>query len=146
MNTQHHYQVKVNWVSDRKGIVSSEVLPTTIEVATPPDFPKGMAGIWSPEHFLVAAANSCLMTTFLAIAENSKLEFQSFECNAVGVLDKVDGKLMVAEIILHPTVVVADEPTAERALRIIEKSEAACLISNSLKSKMVLQSKVVVKH
>jgi organic hydroperoxide reductase OsmC/OhrA len=45
MNTQHHYQVKVNWVSDRKGIVSSEVLPTTIEVATPPDFPKGMAGI-----------------------------------------------------------------------------------------------------
>lgn len=146
MDTQHHYQVKVNWVADRKGIASSDVLPTNIEVATPPEFPKGMAGIWSPEHFLVAAANSCLMTTFLAIAENSKLEFDSFECNAIGILDKVDGKFMIVEIILHPTVVVHTSEAAERAIRIIEKSEAACLISNSLKSKIVLQPKVSVKH
>lgn len=146
MNTEHHYQVQVKWLNDRKGIASSEVLPTTIEVATPPDFPKGMAGIWSPEHFLVAAANSCLMTTFLAIAENSKLEFVSFESNAIGVLDKVDGKLMIAEIILHPTVVVLNAEAVERAMRIIEKSEAACLISNTLKSKIVLQPKVLVKH
>lgn len=146
MDTQHHYQVKVNWVNDRKGIASSDVLPTTIEVATPPDFPKGMAGIWSPEHFLVAAANSCLMTTFLAIAENSKLEFDSFESNAIGILDKQDGKMMIVEIILHPTVVVPNAEAVERAMRIIEKSEAACLISNSLKSKIVLQPKVLVKH
>lgn len=146
MDTQHHYQVKINWVADRKGIASSDVLPTTIEVATPPEFPKGMAGIWSPEHFLVAAANSCLMTTFLAIAENSKLEFDSFECNAIGILDKVDGKFMIVEIILHPTVVVHTSEAAARAIRIIEKSEAACLISNSLKSKIVLQPKVSVKH
>lgn len=146
MDTQHHYQVKVNWVNDRKGIASSDVLPTTIEVATPPDFPKGMAGIWSPEHFLVAAANSCLMTTFLAIAENSKLEFDSFESNAIGILDKQDGKMMIVEIILHPTVVVPNAEAVERAMRIIEKSEAACLISNSLKSKIVLQPKVWVKH
>lgn len=146
MDTQHHYQVKVNWVNDRKGIASSDVLPTTIEVATPPDFPKGMAGIWSPEHFLVAAANSCLMTTFLAIAENSKLEFDSFESNAIGILDRQDGKMMIVEIILHPTVVVTNAEAVERAMRIIEKSEAACLISNSLKSKIVLQPKVLVKH
>lgn len=58
-----------------KGIMSSPILPLKIEVATPPEFPKGMEGIWSPEHLLVAAVNSYLMTTFLAIAENSKLEF-----------------------------------------------------------------------
>ncbi len=52
---------------------SSPVLNTKIEVATPPEFPKGIAGIWSPEHLLVAAVSSCLMTTFLAVAENSKL-------------------------------------------------------------------------
>ena len=55
-----------------------------IEVATPPEFPKGIAGIWSPEHLFVAAISGCLMTTFLAIAENSTLEFTSFSCQAKG--------------------------------------------------------------
>jgi peroxiredoxin-like protein len=145
MNTQHHYQVKVNWLKDRKGIVSSNVLPQQIEVATPPEFAKGMPGIWSPEHFLVAAANSCLMTTFLAIAENSKLDFVSFESNAVGILDKQEGKYMIVEIILHPIVLVSHQDLVEKALRVIEKSELACLISNSLKSKIVLQPKVIVQ-
>jgi len=145
MNTQHHYQVKVNWLQDRKGIVSSNVLPQQIEVATPPEFTKGMPGIWSPEHFLVAAANSCLMTTFLAIAENSKLDFISFESNAIGILDKQEGKYMIVEIILHPIVLVSHQDLVEKALRLIEKSEAACLISNSLKSKIVLQPKVIVQ-
>lgn len=145
MNTQHHYQVKINWLQDRKGIVSSNVLPQQIEVATPPEFTKGMPGIWSPEHFLVAAANSCLMTTFLAIAENSKLDFISFESNAIGILDKQEGKYMIVEIILHPIVLVSHQDLVEKALRLIEKSEAACLISNSLKSKIVLQPKVIVQ-
>lgn len=146
MNTQHHYQVKVEWRSDRLGVASSEVLPTKIEVATPPEFAKGIAGVWSPEHFLVAAANSCLMTTFLAIAENSKLDFVSYESNAIGILDKQDGKYMIVEIILHPTVVVTNQEIVEKAIRLLEKSEAACLISNSLKSKIILQPKVVVQH
>ena len=72
---EHVYEMSVNWQADRKGVMSSPVLNTAIEVATPPQFPKGMEGIWSPEHLFVAAINSCLMTTFLSIAENSNLEF-----------------------------------------------------------------------
>ncbi|MES1225955.1 MAG: OsmC family peroxiredoxin, partial [Bacteroidota bacterium] len=68
METTHYYEVKLNWESDRKGLMSSPVLNSSIEVATPPEFPKGIHGIWSPEHLLVAAVNSCMMTTFLAIA------------------------------------------------------------------------------
>ncbi len=74
MNSTHHYEVDLVWTLDRKGVISSPVLPTTLEVATPPEFPKGIPGIWSPEHLLVGAVNACYMTTFLAIAENSKLE------------------------------------------------------------------------
>jgi organic hydroperoxide reductase OsmC/OhrA len=81
----HYYNVEVNWQNDRKGILSSPELNKSnieknnyIEVATPPEFPKGMPGIWSPEHLFTAAVSSCLMTTFLSIAENSKLEFTNF--------------------------------------------------------------------
>ena len=133
----HHYQVQLNWESNRKGLVSSPVLNSTIEVATPPEFPKGMPGIWSPEHLLVAATNSCLMTTFLAIAENSKLQFVNFECNADGKLEKIDDKLMISEIVLSPVVTISNDSDRERAIRILQKSEAACLISNSIKSKII---------
>lgn len=142
MDTAHFYEVKVDWESERKGLMSSPVLESTIEVATPPEFSKGIAGIWSPEHLLVAAVNSCLMTTFLAIAENSKLEFLNFESNANGKLEKVDGKFMISEILLSPVVTILDEKDRERSMRILDKSEAACLISNSVKSKIIFSPKV----
>src|SRR5215471_16492979 len=137
MNNTHYYDVDLNWETDRRGVMSSPVLNDEIAVATPPEFPQGMPGIWSPEHLLVAAVNSCLMTTFLAIAENSKLQFLNFESNADGKLEKVDDKLMISEIVLSPVVTIVNEADSEKALRILHKSEAACLISNSVKSAIV---------
>ncbi len=144
MDTVHHYQVNINWENNRKGLMSSSVLESNIEVATPPEFPGGMAGIWSPEHLLVAAVNSCLMTTFLAIAENSKLLFVKFESNADGKLEKVEGKFMISEIVLSPVLTINNEADRERALRILDKSEAACLISNSIKSNIIFQPQINV--
>jgi peroxiredoxin-like protein len=144
MENVHYYQVRIDWKKDRKGIASSNALPETIEVATPPEFPKGMAGIWSPEHLLLAAVNSCLMTTFLAIAENSKFDFINFESNATGKLEKVDDKYLISEITLNPVISIKFESEKEKALRLIEKSEAACLISNSIKSKIILNPQVKV--
>lgn len=43
---------------------------------------------------------------------------------------------MMSEIILEPTVIINDEKDREKAERILQKSEAACLISNSIKSKL----------
>ncbi|RTL59049.1 MAG: OsmC family peroxiredoxin [Sphingobacteriales bacterium] len=142
MDAAHFYEVNIKWNKDRIGTISSPVLDSTIEVATPPEFPKGMAGIWSPEHLLVAAVNSCLMTTFLAIAENSKLNFEHFECLAKGKLEKIEGKFMISEIILSPVVTILNETDNERAMRILDKSEAACLISNSVRSKIIFQPRV----
>lgn len=144
MAQEHFYDVTVQWVSDRKGRMTSTVLDEQIEVATPPEFPKGMAGIWSPEHLLVAAVNSCLMTTFLAIAENSKLTFSTFTSKAVGKLEIVEGKYMISEITLIPTLEILSEDQRERAFKVLQKSEAACLISNSVKSRINFQPQILV--
>jgi len=146
METVHHYEVKLDWESERKGLMSSPVLESNIEVATPPEFPKGIAGIWSPEHLLVAAVNSCLMTTFLAIAENSKFDFINFESKADGKLEKIEGKLMISEIVLTPVLTISNDADKEKALRILQKSEAACLISNSVKSTIVFQPEIKVRY
>jgi organic hydroperoxide reductase OsmC/OhrA len=82
----HYYNVDINWKNSRKGIICSTKLNNKngicIEVAKPPEFPKGMEGIWSPEHLFVTSVSSYLMITFLAIAENSILKFANFSCEA----------------------------------------------------------------
>ena len=142
----HQYEVNLNWQSDRKGLLTSPIVNSNIEVATPPEFPNGMAGIWSPEHLLVAAVSSCLMTTFLAVAENSKLQFINYECKASGKLEKVDGKFVISEIVLSPIVTIANEGDKEKALRILQKSEAGCLISNSVRSSIIFQPEVKLEE
>jgi peroxiredoxin-like protein len=146
----HFYNVQIEWNKDRKGIMCSPELnaPTQgggcIEVATPPEFPKGIPGIWSPEHLFTASVSSCLMTTFLAIAENSKLEFTHFHCDSKGKLDQVEGKFMMTEVILEPTVTIVNEKDRERAERVLAKAEAACLISNSIKSKITMIPRIAL--
>ena len=138
----HFYNVDVKWESDRKGEMSSPELSQNIEVATPPQFPKGMENIWSPEHLFTAAVSSCLMTTFLAIAENSKLDFVNFECNSKGKLEQIDGKFLMTEVILEPVVTIKNESEREKAEKVLQKSEANCLISNSVKSKITMISEI----
>ncbi|MBW7868507.1 MAG: OsmC family protein [Brumimicrobium sp.] len=141
MAEPHFYEVNVEWKRDRIGEISSPDLNDTFEVATPPEFPKGVAGIWSPEHLYAGAINSCYMTTFLAIAENSNLEFTSFSCKTICKLEVVEGKFMISEAVVEPKVdLVHPEKDNDRAIRILEKSEKACLISNSI------QTVVTLKH
>ncbi len=144
MDTAHYYDVDVQWKTGRKGMLSSAELDVAFEIATPPQFAKGIPGIWSPEHLLVAAVNSCLMTTFLAIAENSKLDFEGFESGASGKLEMVDGKYMISEITLKPVLSIGNEADKEKAGRVLAKSEAACLISNSVKSKIIFEPEIKV--
>lgn len=141
----HKYQVDLSWNSDRKGEISSPELNQKIEVATPPEFPKGVPGIWSPEHLFTAAVSSCFMTTFLAIAENSGLEFISLTCPSEGILAKKDGKFAMTEVVLKPVLTIPEEADRERAERIMVKAEKACLISNSINSKIHLETEVVIE-
>ena len=84
------------------------------------------------------------MTTFVAVAENSKLEIDSFSSEATGKLEKVDGKFMISEVELKPTVKIKLEKDRERAERIIQKAENLCLISNSAKSKIILTPQILI--
>jgi organic hydroperoxide reductase OsmC/OhrA len=141
----HYYNVNVTWNKDRQGLMCSPELGqngvgnSCIEVATPPQFPKGIPGIWSPEHLFTAAVSSCFMTTFLSIAENSKLSFKSFQCSSSGKLDQIDGKLQMTEVTVEPLLVITDEKDRERAMRVLQKTESACLITNSIKATVIMK-------
>ncbi|MBA4250751.1 MAG: osmotically inducible protein OsmC [Chlorobiaceae bacterium] len=141
MENVHFYNTTVTWKEGRVGEISEPTLPT-ISVATPPQFPKGVPNIWSPEHLFVAAANVCLMTTFLSISEFSKLNFISYEADAIGKLEKIENKFIISEIEITAKVKVTKEEDVEKADRLLHKSEANCLISNSMKTKVHLKTEI----
>ncbi|MFN7044109.1 MAG: OsmC family protein [Flavobacterium sp.] len=141
---KHSYNLSLEWTGDRKGLLSSPEFSSTVEVVTPPEFDKGISGYWSPEHLFTASVLSCFMTTFLAIADYSKLEFEKFECKAEGILETIEGKFLMTEIILKPIVYIKNSEEIEKTERILNKSEKACLISNSIITKVFLNFQVKV--
>ena len=134
MNDIHYYEVNLLWDSATQGTLSSPIIPNHIQVSTPPEFPNGIKEKWTPEHLFVASVNSCLMSTFLLIAENSKFKFISFECNAIGKIEVIEGKYVVTEITLKPILVIPSSQNESKAKRVLEMSEKACAISNSIKT------------
>ncbi len=143
MENKYSYSTEVEWTKEREGNLCSPVLPC-LHVDAPPEF-KGHEGSWTPEHLFVGAVNSCFMTTFLAIAENSKLDFVSFKTAADGKLEKLEGQgFQMTELTLRPKLVISNERDAERASRILEKAEKHCLISNSIKTAVHLEPEIQV--
>ena len=140
MEDSYYYTTEVKWTGERHGDLSAPVLPS-LKVDAPPEF-KGHEGVWTPEHLFVASVNLCFMTTFLAIAENSKLEFVSFSADAKGKLELAGKGFMMTEITLQPKLVIKNARDAERASRILEKAEKHCLISNSIKTETKLEPEV----
>lgn len=144
MSEKHLYQVDLKWKEGRIGEVSSPDLDMVIECATPPEFPQGVANIWSPEHFFAAAINSCFMTTFLAVSENSKLEFESFECKTVITLELIDRRFLISEAEIQPMLELTHpEKDGDKALRVLEKSSALCLVTHSMKTEIKLNPRLV---
>lgn len=134
------YHTAVKWTEQRKGIISCAGKPD-VQVATPPEF-KGHDGIWSPEDLFVASANICVMTTFLAVAERAGLAFSSYESAAEGRLELVEGKFQFTTITIKPTITLTAGADAAKAQELIEKAEATCLISNSMKARVHLEATI----
>lgn len=136
------YHTSLKWTEQKKGIMSCPGKPD-VQVATPPEF-KGHEGIWSPEDLFVSSVEICTMTTFLAFAERAGLPFVSYDSEAEGRLELVDGKFQFTTITVRPRITVRAESDGAKAREIIEKAETMCLIANSIKTKVSVEPTISV--
>jgi len=143
VESTHVYRSSAIWTMKRRGIVSAQEVPRTINFSSPPEF-QGEPGMWTPEHLLVAAVATCFLATFRAFAENSKLHVVQLEVETEGLLEKEEGGFRFTRIVVRPRLTIADPVDQERAQRLLEKAERACLISRSLSSHVELQARVEV--
>jgi peroxiredoxin-like protein len=139
----HPHRYAVHAAADPEGAVhvGSDGLPT-LTTAPPPQY-GGPGGQWSPETLLVAAAADCFILTFRAIALGSKLPWRRLECEAEGVLDRAGGVVQFTELRLRARLVVPAGGDRDRATRLLEKAENACLITNSLKLRPTLEAEIL---
>lgn len=137
----HQYRVAAAGAIDGDVEVITAHAPD-LRSASPAEF-GGPGDRWSPETLLVGAVADCFILTFRAVARASKLSWASLRCDATGTLDRIDRVTQFTHLDLHAHLLVPAGTDHEYARRILEKAERTCLISNSLKATIHLQSEVV---
>lgn len=141
----YQYAVRADWTAERMGRISGEGIGAAMDFSAPPEF-QGRAGFWTPEHFFTAAIASCFITTFAAIAQFSKFTFETLTVQVNGSLEKGEGGFSFTKAVVRPVLTIGDRADRERAMRLLEKAERACLISRSLKTAIELQPEIVEKE
>jgi organic hydroperoxide reductase OsmC/OhrA len=136
------YKATTTWSSARRGMLSAAGKPDVI-VGSPPEF-KGEPGNWSPEELLVGSLNTCIMLTFLTLAQARGLTPAGYESEAEGLLENVEGKYRLTEVSVRPRVVVETDAQLEVGRKTMEGVETQCFISNSVISRVKLTPEFVV--
>jgi len=137
------FDIELNWLQDRKGVLTATDALGVIHVATPPAF-GGEGKPWTPEHLFLGAISSCFMTTYLAMAHKLKFEITHLECQAIGQVEIVEGKYRFTNINLYPKVYVSGEEIREKADLAMQKTHRHCLISNSVNADIFYHSQILI--
>jgi organic hydroperoxide reductase OsmC/OhrA len=137
-----HYTAKTTWSSARRGVLSAVGKPNIV-VGSPPEF-KGKPDVWAPEELLVGSLNTCMMLTFLTLAQRQGLTPVGYESEAEGLLGNVEGKYHITEVTVRPRVTLKSEAELELARKSMESVEAHCFIANSINARVTLTPEFVV--
>jgi peroxiredoxin-like protein len=137
----HHYLVSANAEAEGNIALKSENMP--LLVSAPPAEFGGPGDQWSPEHLLVASVADCFVLTFRAIARASKLEWDSLEASAEGVLERVERVTKFTSVTVNATLTVPAGTDEEKARRLLQKAEDACLITNSMTAETHLEAAII---
>src|SRR5260221_7113200 len=136
------YKANTSWSCERRGTLAAAGRPDIV-VGSPPEF-KGEAGVWAPEELLVGSLNTCMMLTFLTLAQRQVLTPVGYESEAEGLLDNVEGKYHFTEVTIRPRVTLKSEAELELARKSMESVDAHCFIANSINARITLTPEFVV--
>lgn len=127
----HKYRTTAEARADDRGAtLKSPALPD-LTIDAPTEF-DGPGDKWSPETLLTGAVAECFVLTFRAVAAASKLEWKSVRCEVESTLERVENVSRFSRFDLKVHLTVPAGTDDARARRILEKSERACMVMNSL--------------
>lgn len=103
----------------------------------------GPGTLWSPEALLAATIADCFILTFRALSAAARFGWIKLECRVEGTLNRVDRQLRFTDFAVHATLTIAPGADRSKAQRLLEQTERACLVINSLKGRHTLEASVL---
>nr|WP_257907267.1 OsmC family protein [Janibacter limosus] len=103
----------------------------------------GDARLPNPEQLPVAAASSCQMLSFLAVAARARLDIVDYRDEAVGEMPEGERPMWVTRIVLRPQITLGSPAPRAKVERLVEVAHRECFIAQSVRSEIVLEPVLV---
>jgi len=138
----HRYTARLTWDGNRgDGTTSYDTYGREYRAAIDgkPDLAgsadpafRGDPALPNPEDLFLIAISSCHMLSYLALCARARINVIAYTDQATGTME-VDrsGAGRFTEVVLHPTVTLANPADRDRAAALHEKAHSVCFIANS---------------
>ncbi|MEZ5142300.1 MAG: OsmC family protein [Acidimicrobiales bacterium] len=153
-NSVHRYRTTCRWEGstavgyeayDRRHVVTAPPAETELVLSSDPAF-RGEPALVNPEQLVVAAASSCQLLSFLAVAARARIDVVAYDDEADAVMPEDDPPVRLTRITLRPRITIRrrdGRPTEDRVRRLVAVAHRECFIANSLRTEVVVEPTVV---
>jgi organic hydroperoxide reductase OsmC/OhrA len=148
----NRYETRVHWNGstglgwdhyDRTHVATSPGVEQEVRLTTGES--KGDPAVLNPEQLVLMAASSCQMLWFLHLAAKARIDVVEYEDDALALMPTDVEPVRITEIALRPRIVVADDASEERVVKLAHLAHEHCFVANSLNSEMTLTPTVEVR-
>jgi organic hydroperoxide reductase OsmC/OhrA len=148
----HHYRASCSWQGStgvgydsysREHTLRGPA--TTLTMSSDPAF-RGDPNLTNPEQLLLAAAVSCQLLAFLAVAARARIDVIRYEDTAEADMPEDDRPMRITAIRLRPRITVTAGTDEAKVHKLVALAHQECFIANSLTSEMDIQATVVTRE
>lgn len=150
MPHDHTYHSELTWSGattdgiahyDRAHQVGTPPASDPLKLSADPAF-RGDPDLTNPEQLLLAAASSCQLLSFLAVAARAELAVLSYQDSAEAVMPVSAGPMRIERIVLRPRITVAAGTDEDAVRRALAEAHEQCFIANTLNATMTIEATV----
>jgi organic hydroperoxide reductase OsmC/OhrA len=146
----HTYRSQLSWEGstgvgyehyERRHRIAMPPASGELALSSDPAF-LGDAELANPEVLLLAAASSCQLLSFLALAARSRIDVVSYSDEAEAAMPEDITPMRITRIVLRPRIVVAEGSPLERVRRLVDRAHDSCFIANTLNAEVALEPEI----
>ncbi len=93
----------------------------------------------NPEQLLLAAASSCQLLSFLALASRKGMDVLAYSDGAEAVMPTDVTPVWITDIVLRPQILVARGTDHEQVLRLVDRAHEQCYVADTLNAGVRLE-------
>ena len=147
MSDTHMYRSRLRWEGstadgyeryDRRHRVTVPPADAELTLSSDPVF-RGDARLANPEQLLLAAASSCQLLMFLAVAARSRIDVLAYTDDAEATMPEDVTPMRITRITLRPRITIAADGDVDRVRRIVERAHEGCFIANTLTAQTTVE-------